>query len=75
MKESVYLETTIISYLNGRPTSDLIIEALQTLTKEWWAKRREDFDLYDLKALFVRLNVVRPQMQTVGSKVCMEFHF
>lgn len=46
MKASVYLETTVISYLNGRATRDLVIGALQALTLEWWEKRRDDFDLF-----------------------------
>jgi hypothetical protein len=46
MKASVYLETTVISYLNGRATRDLVIGALQVLTLEWWEKRRDDFELF-----------------------------
>ena len=46
MKASVYLETTVISYLTSKPTRDLIVSALQELTKEWWELRRRDFDIY-----------------------------
>lgn len=46
MKQKVYIETTIPSYLAGRPSRDLVIAGNQELTREWWDGRREDFDLY-----------------------------
>jgi hypothetical protein len=46
MKPKVYIETTIPSYLAGRPSRDLVIAGNQELTREWWDGRRETFDLY-----------------------------
>jgi hypothetical protein len=46
MKSSLYLKTTIPSYLTSRPSRDLIIAGHQELTREWWAKRRGAFQLY-----------------------------
>jgi hypothetical protein len=46
MASSVYLETTIISYLAARPSRDLIMAARQQLTHEWWGRRRPAFDVY-----------------------------
>ena len=46
MKQKLYLETTIISYLSARPSRDLIIAAHQELTNEWWENRRKRFDLF-----------------------------
>jgi len=34
--KSVYIETSIISYLAARPSRDLIIAAHQQLTHDWW---------------------------------------
>lgn len=45
MKPSVYIETTIVSYLVSRPTKDLIQAAHQQATRNWWATR-DRFDLY-----------------------------
>jgi predicted nucleic acid-binding protein len=45
-KPSVYLETSIISYLSAHPSRDLITAARQQVTHEWWTLRRNDFDLY-----------------------------
>ena len=44
--ESVYLETTFISYLVSRPSRDLLVAAHQQTTHEWWTNRRQDFDCY-----------------------------
>jgi len=45
MKPKVYLETTVISYLTGSPSRDLIVAAHQQITREWWQGRKR-FDLY-----------------------------
>lgn len=45
MKLTVYLETTIASYLVAAPTRDIIQAAHQQATREWWA-RRDRFDLF-----------------------------
>ena len=41
--ETVYLETTIISYLASEPSRDLIVAGHQQITQEWWAQRRALF--------------------------------
>ena len=45
MKQRVYLETTIVSYLTARPSRDLILAAHQDVTRQWWERRREDFEV------------------------------
>ena len=42
--ESVYLETTFISYLVARPSRDLLVAAHQQITQEWWGNRRSEFE-------------------------------
>jgi len=44
--ESVYLETTFISYLVARSSRDLLVAAHQQTTQDWWADRREAFECY-----------------------------
>jgi len=46
VRKRVYLETTIVSYLAAQPSRDLVVAANQELTREWWERRRCDFDLY-----------------------------
>ena len=50
MKPSVYLETTIVSYLVALPTQDIIQMAHQQITRQWW-ERRDRFDLYVSRAV------------------------
>ena len=42
--ESVYLETTFISYLVARPSRDVIVAGHQQTTQDWWANRRNQFE-------------------------------
>jgi hypothetical protein len=42
--ESVYLETTFISYLVTRPSRDVIVAGHQQTTHQWWANRRSEFE-------------------------------
>ena len=46
MKSKIYLETSIVSYLTSQPSRDIVTAARQQVTREWWQKRREKFDLY-----------------------------
>lgn len=46
MLPSVYIETTIISYLIAKPSRDLIIAAHQQITIEWWTDTRPQVDCY-----------------------------
>jgi predicted nucleic acid-binding protein len=48
---SVYLETTIPSYLAAYPSRDLIIAAHQQITQDWWHSARHRFDLYISEAV------------------------
>src|SRR5882762_2022971 len=40
MNPSVYVETSVISYLSARPSRDVVIAAHQQLTRQWWKGRR-----------------------------------
>jgi hypothetical protein len=47
VKPSVYVETTIPSYLVGwLSRNDLQVAANQELTRRWWLSRRANFDLF-----------------------------
>lgn len=38
MKPTVYIETSVISYLTSRPSRDLVTAAHQQITHDWWAR-------------------------------------
>jgi hypothetical protein len=50
------LETTIVSFLAARRSADADVQALQSLTMEWWTRRR---DVYDLRASEIVLREAR----------------
>ena len=45
-RKTVYLETSIVSYLTARPTNDLLAAAWQKATIDWWDTQRSRFSLY-----------------------------
>lgn len=46
MRETVYIETSIVGYLTARPSNNLILTANLEATREWWDTRRNQFMLY-----------------------------
>ncbi len=45
-KPSIYIETTIVSYLTARPSPSLFTAACQQITTDWWERRRSGFELF-----------------------------
>jgi predicted nucleic acid-binding protein len=41
--ETVYIETTIVSYLVANPSRDPILAAHQQLTRQWWQDQRSTY--------------------------------
>jgi hypothetical protein len=41
--ETVYIETSIVSYLVADPSRDLLTAANQQVTRDWWQQRRAGF--------------------------------
>lgn len=48
---SVYVETTIPSYLTAAPSRDLVVAGNQQLTHTWWQTAKDRFDLYISEAV------------------------
>ncbi len=46
MKQKVYIETSVVSYLSGRISRDVIIVGRQEITREIWPLLIEHFDCY-----------------------------
>ncbi|MEK7831222.1 MAG: type II toxin-antitoxin system VapC family toxin [Acidobacteriota bacterium] len=46
MRQKVYIETSVVSYLTARPSKNAYIAGHQDATKDWWDKRRAKFDLF-----------------------------
>jgi len=39
------VETSIVSYLRGRPSGQVVAAARQLLTQQWWAAERSNYEL------------------------------
>ena len=46
VKRTVYVETSVVSYLTARPSGDLLASAWQKITADWWDTQRQRFELY-----------------------------
>ena len=45
MNPTIYLESSVISYLTSRPNRDLVIAGRQAVTFDWWENHRQRFEL------------------------------
>ena len=45
-KKKVYVETSVIGYLVARPSRDVIKNAWQVATREWWERACDHYELY-----------------------------
>ena len=62
--ESVYIETTIISYLVSRSSRDVVIAGHQQTTQSWWRERRLAFDCYISQAVIDEISLGDPAEST-----------
>ena len=46
MKETVYIETSFVSYLTANLSRDLIVAVHQQITKTWWEDYSHEFEIY-----------------------------
>ena len=44
--KTVYIETSIVSYLTSRPSRDIRIAAWQEITTQWWEQERAKYELF-----------------------------
>ncbi|MBS4099065.1 MAG: type II toxin-antitoxin system VapC family toxin [Sulfuricella sp.] len=52
MKQTVYIETSVISYLAARMSRDLVVAGHQQITQEWW-ELRDDCELHASRLVVV----------------------
>ena len=44
--KSIYLESSVVSYLAARPSRDLVVAGHQQVTRDWWETRRGECELF-----------------------------
>ncbi len=56
MKPSVYIESSVISYLTARASRDLVIAAHQAITDDWWTGALPNFEAYISPVVLAEIN-------------------
>lgn len=61
MGQSVYIETSIVSYLTARPSRDVRAAAWQQITNQWWEDVRIGYDLFTSELVIVEASAGHPE--------------
>jgi len=60
-KATVYIETSIVSYLTARPSRDLLVAAHQQLTVTWWDQQRVRYELFTSQVVLAEARAGDPE--------------
>ena len=60
-KATVYIETSLVSYLTARASRDLLVAAHQHLTAAWWDHQRPRYELYTSQVVLVEASAGDPE--------------
>ena len=52
----MYLETSVVSYFTARPSRDIIVLAHQEITRQWWEKAIQQFEIYISEAVMEEIS-------------------
>lgn len=69
MRQTVYIETSIISYLVARLSRDLITAAHQQITHTWWQEHRQGFSIFASQAVLDESAAGDPQMASKRAEI------
>jgi len=58
---TVYIETSIVSYLTARSARDLLAAAWQNATSRWWETQRQRFELFTSQLVVDESNEGHPE--------------
>jgi hypothetical protein len=50
---TVYIETSVVSYLTAHPSRDVRVAAWQEVTVQWWEKERRKYELFTSELVIV----------------------
>jgi hypothetical protein len=68
--KTVYIETSIISYLKARPARELIAAAWQSATNHWWDTQRGRFALFTSQLVVDEAGRGNAEMKPLMRHVC-----
>src|SRR5436305_575026 len=69
MRQTVYIETSIVSYLAAYLSRDLITAAHQQITHTWWQKRRPEFLIFASQVVLDESAAGDPQMASRRTEI------
>ena len=75
MKPKLYLESTIPSYYVARPSRDLVTAAHQHITRDWWARRAKDFEIYVSQIVMDEIGTGDQEMARLRLKAIGKFPY
>lgn len=61
MKKTVYIETSIPSYLTARPSRDIRAAAWQQITSQWWEEARSHYELFTSELVIAEASDGHPE--------------
>jgi hypothetical protein len=57
MKPTVYIESSIVSYLTAKPSRDIVLAAHQQITYDWWQFAKSRFESYSSQVTINEISV------------------
>lgn len=61
MKQSLYLETSVISYYTALPVRDIIVLAHQEVTRQWWPRAIRRFRIFISEVVIEEIKLGNPR--------------
>jgi predicted nucleic acid-binding protein len=46
MTSSVYIESSVVSYITARPSRDIVTASRQAITVDWWQNNKSQFEIF-----------------------------
>ncbi len=75
MKETVYLETSVVSYYTARPSRDVVVIAHQEITRQWWEKALNEYEIFISQAVIDEASDGDPGASEERLKAMMDFQY
>lgn len=75
MKETVYLETSVLSYYTARPSRDVVVIAHQEITRQWWEKALNEYEIFISQAVIDEASDGDPGASEERLKAMRDFQY
>jgi predicted nucleic acid-binding protein len=62
VKESIYIETTVVNYYTSKPSRDIIVLAHQEITRQWWALAIKRYNVFISQVVIEEASLGDPEI-------------